>query len=89
MSERVVFPEISEEQYDAFRGFVGANMPDTYNEWHKLIKERIDEATRRQQSIMDVKVDYDEFVRYCGPDRAKRNIETLYRFAVKKAFGKS
>lgn len=78
-------PIIRREQYDAFRRDLGPDLADTYDEWAKLFADELGKAKRRGDSLVEIEIDYDQFIRYCRTEGQQPNAEILRRFAVKQS----
>jgi len=80
--------EISRERYDAFKKILGQNLPDSFDTWSYRQSERIASRSGKGHTVYEVKVDPDEFVRYCQLTKSAHDLKSLDRFASEKASGK-
>jgi hypothetical protein len=62
---RFVRPIYREAEFDAFRRAARPNLPNTYQEWLKLLADEVSEAERRGDTITQVEIHYDEFIAFC------------------------
>ena len=75
---------IRENEYPAFRRAIPTNLADTFDEWAKHIKDERDEAIRGGDTIVDVEVNFDEFMRDCRANGTKPDAKVLLDFALRK-----
>jgi hypothetical protein len=80
-------PIISQNDYDAFRRIPTRDLPDTYNEWLKMLAERKLEHARLGYRIIEVKVNPHEFARYLTTAGQPGNLKTLADFTLEIASG--
>ena len=66
---------------------LGANIPNTYNEWLKFADDQINRTSAKDRIVTLMEVHPDEFARYCTAERAHRDFESLKAFALQKASG--
>ncbi len=85
MSNDYELPFIQANDYGAFRRLMNGDIPDTYDEWLKLIAKRRREEAPRRDAIRDIQVDPDEFARYCDATGQRCNNAALTRFTIEKA----
>ena len=70
-------PIIRREDYEAFRGLLGNNLPDTYDEWSKLHDDQILQIARGGHTVRGVKVYPDEFAVWLTAHRQDRTLHGL------------
>lgn len=80
--------EILAEHYDAFRRVLGQPLPGNFEAWSYRHSERIAARTGKGHIVYEVKVNPDEFVRYCQATNAVHDLQSLDKFASEKAGGK-
>ena len=80
-------PLIRESHYKAFRGFMGNNLPDTYDEWGYLALKDKSDFIARDETIRDIEVYLDEFRRYVAAYGNERTLHALRNFAFEKGSG--
>jgi len=78
-------PVMSEKQYQSFRREIGPDLADTYDEWLKFLGDKRAEAIRRGESVIEVEVDFDQFIAFCGAQWRSRDLKALLDFAIEKA----
>ena len=88
MKTEIPLPIIRPDQYKAFRGEMGTDLPNTQDEFAELIKNQRNEALRRGEIPVPVDVEFHEFKRFCGSRGTKPNAKTLTDFAIEKRAGK-
>jgi hypothetical protein len=81
------FPDIAAQDYDAIRGRVTTDFPDTYDKWLKLINDRRFEHERRGFVTRKIQIDPAEFTRYCGARGYPHDLKRLMDFTAEKAAG--
>jgi hypothetical protein len=74
-----VVPVICREDYDAFRRDVGSTLANTYEEWVNLLSKEVAEARGSGKTVVEAKVNYDEFRRYCSTTGKKSNLQPIGR----------
>lgn len=79
--------EISREHYGAFTKIL-QELPDTFDAWSYRQSERIAARSGKGHTVYEVKVNPDEFARYCQLTNSVHDLKTLDRFASEKAGGK-
>ena len=79
------FPAICAQDYDAFRRALGPDLADTYDEWLKLIADRINEVRRGGDTVAQIEVHFDEFFGFCNATRRATNLNSLLEFAIEKS----
>lgn len=84
----VHIPVIQPQDYSAFCRLLYGHLPDTVDDWGRLMKERGVHATHHGDAVQNVAVDPAEFARYLHGVRGGRNLNCLYRFAGEKSAGK-
>lgn len=80
-------PFIAPEHYEAFRRFVGLDLPDTYHEWLRLSDKEAFERAKVGYQVERLQVNPDEFTRYCDARWATANGIALMNFVREKAAG--
>jgi len=80
-------PIIHPAQYDAFRRAIGPDLPDTYDEWLQHTIKHRGERLRQGETLVEVEVDYDQFIAFCAATGTAPNAKTLLDFAIKKSRG--
>lgn len=82
-------PVIAENDYPAFRAFLGAQVPAAYGEWVKMITERENESIIRQEGARKIPIKTSNFIAYCETHREQANLASLFRFVQKVAIGEA
>lgn len=80
--------EILPEHYDSFRKVLNQNLSDNFDAWSYRHSERIAARTGKGHVVYEVKVNPDEFTRYCQATNSVHDLQSLDRFASEKAGGK-
>ena len=80
--------EISREHYGSFKKILDENLPETFDEWAFRQSERIAHRSGKGHAVYEVKVNPDEFTRYCQMTKSVHDLKSLDRFASEKASGK-
>ena len=80
--------EILPEHYESFRKILSQNLPDNFDTWSYLHSERVAARTGKGHVVYEVKVNPDEFTRYCQAKNCVHDLPSLDRFATEKAGGK-
>ncbi len=78
-------PIIRPEEHQSFRDTIGPDIADTYNEWLKLHAQEINEHLRRGETIVEIEVEFDEFIRFCRARDTTPNKKALHDLAIEKA----
>lgn len=81
------YPLIAKEDYPAFRPILGANAPDTHDEWLKLHREQVEQTRRDGNEVVEIEVKYDEFIALCRTSGHTPNQNVLMDFATEKKAG--
>lgn len=84
----VYLPVIQPPDYAAFRRLLSGHLPDTVEEWDKILVEKSLAAGHHGDRVQNVAVDPAEFARYLHGARTSHNLNALYRFANEKSAGK-
>jgi hypothetical protein len=79
---------IPREHYDSFKKLLNQEVPDSFDVWSFRHSERIAARTSKGQTIYEVKVNPDEFTRFCQTTNSAYDLQCLDRFATEKAGGK-
>jgi hypothetical protein len=87
MDEIYDLPIIRADDYDAFRRIPTRDLPDTYNEWLKLIAERRLERGRLGFQVVEIQVNSGEFTRYLTTNGQAANLKTLADLCIEKRHG--
>jgi hypothetical protein len=87
MDDIFPIPLITREQYDTFRSLNGSDLPDTYDKWLQLQTKQKVERGRIGYTIKEIRINPDEFTRYCTPRRITPNLKALMDFTVEKSQG--
>jgi hypothetical protein len=82
-------PLIEPQDYDSFRSLLHSHVPDTYDEWLNLQAEKALPLTLAGHRIRNIKVNPDEFVRYCASMGKEYTLDSLREFATTIAGGKN
>jgi hypothetical protein len=80
-------PIIAANDYDAFRRIPTLDLPNTYDEWLKLIAERRLERDRLGFQIVEIQMHSSEFIRYLAPHGQPANLKTLADLCREKRLG--
>ncbi len=62
-------PNIPKHQFDSFRRELGPDLPDTYDEWFEFVRKHRIERLRQGETVLDVEVDYNQFLRSAAQGR--------------------
>jgi hypothetical protein len=85
----IYLPRINPPDYDAVRTILDSSLPDTHEVWLKLqIQAELDFQTAGH-SCRHIRIDPDEFSRYCAGHSYDRNLDGLNNFVNKKVGGAS
>jgi hypothetical protein len=84
-TEEYLIPKIARHDYEPFRRLIIADLPDTYDEWLKLMEQARLENERRRVVVRAIEINFHEFVRYCWAKRCAHNIKSLENFTIEKA----
>lgn len=84
-----VEPFIEPQDYDAFRRLLHSHLPDAQDKWLDLQAEKTLPLVMVGHSVRNVKVDPNEFVRFCNTTGADYTLESLRDFAAAIAEGKN
>ena len=80
-------PKIIAKDYESFRRFLGADIPNTYNEWLKFADKEANRVRTKGNIPKLMEVNPDEFARYCAKEGTHRDFVSLKAFALQKADG--
>jgi hypothetical protein len=85
----IVFPVpiIPPDQYDAFRQAMGQDLADTYDKWLDVVHQQRGERLRQGETLVEIEVDYNQFMAFCTATGTAPNAKTLLDFVVKKSRG--
>lgn len=75
-------PIIKEDDYDAFRRIINADMPDTFDDWTYQRAEADLQYTPRGIAVRGIEVDPDGFVAYLRARWTKASRHELDNFAA-------
>ena len=78
-------PIISPNDHNAFWRIINPDFPDTYDEWLKLHTKERAGFMRVGESVIDVQVYPNEFVRFCEARGCACTLKSLEDFAIEKA----
>ena len=78
-------PMIPKQQYHSFRGALGTDIPDTYDEWLNLTNKLRNERIRQGEVVPQVEIDFDEFTRFCAARGTTPNNKALLDLAIEKS----
>lgn len=79
-------PRVWEQDYPAFCGLMGRQIPPTYAAWLEFLAQRRHEASASHE-VMEIEVNPGEFARFCRLTEQKYDQATLARFIADKAEG--
>jgi hypothetical protein len=79
-------PLIEPHNYDAFRRLLHADIPSSYDVWLNLQAKESEGRVMKGHKVRQVKVDPDEFARYCRATGAGHSLNSL-RGMVEKISG--
>ena len=82
-------PFIEAHYYDAFRRLLDPQLPDTYNEWLNLSLEKGKDSAFSDYKVRNIKVEPNEFVRYCRARKYEHTLDSLRKFAASIAGGRN
>jgi hypothetical protein len=88
----VYYPKLSVANYKTLRSEPDLNLPDTYDKWLDFSAKQMREIRLSGDAtlkICEIKIDPDEFARYCQSPRQTRTFDALRKFATEKGGGKS
>jgi hypothetical protein len=86
--DSTVLPIIASKDYEAFRTILKADIPDTFDKWLDLRAEwRAIHVERGGGSVIDIKLDPDQFSRYLLAARRAPELKSLILFAIGLANG--
>lgn len=80
--------EIPPEHYEAFRKILNPRLPDSFDAWSYRHSDRVATRAGKGHTIYEVKVNPDEFTRYCQATNSVHDLPSLDKFANEKAAGK-
>ena len=89
MRNAIHLPLIWPKDYDAFRGILKDNLPDTYGEWEKLHHQQITDCICQGLAYNEVPISPDEFSAYCRANGYSPKAIILRRFAREKPIRKT
>ena len=78
-------PIIRREDYGTFRGIIGADLPDTYDEWGKLHQQNATNLIKVGHEVRFTEVDPAEFVRFCSARQRATGLKALKDFAMERS----
>jgi hypothetical protein len=76
-----------DEDYKAFRGLIGEDLTDTYDEWLQLHEHNATNLIKNGHDVRYVEMYPSEFISFCSASERKCNLEALEDFALKKGLG--
>lgn len=86
---RIYIPEISREDYPAFKQLSGSDFTESYDCWLQTFKAQLDLYGKPNYIATPVKVTSDEFGEYCQARSLPCNKSQLSRFAKEKCTASS
>ena len=86
--EEYLIPKIARNDYESFRRLIDADLPETYGEWLNLFVDELEEARRQGKTVIEIRVEYDEFIRHCRATGQKPDALILLDFAERKKAGR-
>jgi hypothetical protein len=84
----VCIPDISENEYPAFRSLPGNYFPEAFNLWRYETDKRVQDFMANRRTIITVPVKAHEFAAYCRARNVDCNPHNLNHFVFEKASGK-
>ena len=78
-------PLFDKDDYDAFLRLLNGDIPATHAEWDKLQTDEVEQFCRYGHHVKRIKVDPDEFARFCADGGTTPNLQLLMAFARKLA----
>lgn len=75
---------IAQHDYPAFRLLPGNDLPATYDGWLNLLDRQTAHYREIRNTIVYVRVDADEFARFCGVANTPHNLNSLYGLTHEK-----
>ena len=82
-------PFIEPQDYDAFCRLLHPDLPNAYDEWFDLQLEKGKDLALAGHKVRQIKVEPNEFARFCNATRADRTLDSLRKFAATIAGGKN
>ena len=80
----VYIPDISENEYLAFRSLGGHYFPETFDLWRHEMDKRVQDLMASKREIIRVPVKAHEFSEYCRTHNINYNPHHLNYFVFKK-----
>ena len=78
-------PIINPKGHNTFWRLINPDFPDTYDEWLKLLFKERAKFERLGETVIDVQVYPNEFVRFCEARGCACTLKSLEDFASEKA----
>lgn len=75
------------EDYQVFRGLIGKDLPDTYDEWRQFHTDNAASLIKNGHDVRYVEAYPSEFISFCSAGERKCNLDSLEDFALKKGLG--
>jgi len=80
--DKIPFPVIRPEDYDAFFRLTDGDLPDTHNKWLDLDTKSRRKRREQGTEVVEVKVHPHEFAVFCKAHNVPANQKTLADFAM-------
>ncbi len=78
-------PLLDPQNYEAFRGLLGNEIPQTFKEWERRVDQRVADRQSKGHATVDVKLNPDEFASYLRARGHKASDHILWRCVADKA----
>ena len=85
LTTEVYIPDISENEYPAFRSLGGRYFPETFNLWRYEMDKRVQDLMVSKREIITVSVKAHEFSEYCRAHNIACNPHHLNYFVFEEA----
>jgi hypothetical protein len=79
------FPVLSPKACASFRGQVGPQLADIYDEWREVHREQCDSALQRGDTLAEIEVNADALERFGRTTGKVPNLKNLLYFTIKKS----
>jgi hypothetical protein len=77
-AEMLILPSISKDNFEAFRKYLGASLPQSYDDWLQLRAACV--AKNGPDDVIEIDVVPDEFAEYIARRGQKADLQTLRQF---------
>lgn len=84
MLDPIYLADIAEKDYAAFLALPGHEFPNTFDEWRKRREDQAMYYRGLGHPIVYVRVDADEFARFCSANNAAHDGNSFSRLIFKK-----